>query len=344
MDDLPYTSFLEHVRKKKIPPVVLIHGEEDLLRDECVDAIVDALLDKAARSFNLDILDGARTEIRDVLSIAASYPMGTERRVVVVRDAENLLADRGAAERLDAYLQHPSESTCLILTAEKADGRQKFIKSLRETNAAVLVPRLYENQIPEWIAARIRAYGRTMEDDACRLLQAYVGSSLRVVDQEIRKLLLFVGDRKEIVLEDVAAVAGASRGYTIFDLQGAVGRRNLPEALRILARMLEMGEYPLLIVTMLARFFVSLWKVHELKRARASEQQIASELRMKPFFVKQTIRFAAEFTPAEIERALAALYEADLQLKSSAVDPRVGLDVLIYTITSTGAAVPVPQH
>lgn len=339
MPEFTYTEYRDRIRTRSFAPVILLYGEEDLLLDECIEDLISNSLDEAARSFDLDVVDGSRAEIRDVLTLVASYPMMSERRVVIVRDAEKLLSEQPALERFLDYLRRPVDTTVFLLTVGKLDRRLKLFKALQETADVVAFPRLYDNQVPDWIASRFEKAGRHAEDEACRLLQAYAGNGLRTVDQEIQKLLLFVGDRKEITVEDVGAAVGASRGYTVFDLQNAIGRRDLAEATRILKRMLEMGEYPSLIVSLLSRYFMTLWKVAELKQKRASDSQIASELRMKPFQLRQMLQCAGRFTPEEIERAFDVLYSTDLQLKTSAIDPHVGLDVLVYSLIKSPSPV-----
>ncbi len=73
--------------------VWVLHGEEEFLRSELLAAAPEIFVpDEATRSFNCDILYGAETSLDQVLTIARSYPMMAERRLVIVRDAERMAA------------------------------------------------------------------------------------------------------------------------------------------------------------------------------------------------------------------------------------------------------------
>ncbi|HLF20278.1 MAG TPA: DNA polymerase III subunit delta, partial [Bacteroidota bacterium] len=231
-----------------------------------------------------------------------------------------------------AYLQRPLETTCLILIAPKPDFRRKPFTDIKKHADVIECKPLYDNQIPAWILERVHRQGKDIDLEAGQLLQAYAGNSLRAIQNEIEKLFIFLGDRKSIRVEDVSQVVGATRGYTVFDLQNAIGKRDMKEAVRILERMLELGENHQLIIVMLTRFFHQLWKLGDLRSRRVSEYDIAAELKVPPFYVKQYLAFAANFTGEHIEAGFRALLEADVELKSSSRDPHIVLDLLLYSL------------
>jgi len=164
------------------------------------------------------------------------------------------------------------------------------------------------------------------------MLQAYVGNSLRSLDNEIEKLLIYIGDRNEIKGEDIAAVVGASKGYTVFDLQNCIGKKDTKEAMTVLARMMEAGESPQMIVVMLTRFFTILLRISELKQQHVAESQFAAELRISPYFLKQYLEFYSNFSLAHIEHAFHSLLAADTEMKSTMSDPRLVMDLLVYSL------------
>ena len=332
MPERSYTEFQSGLKGRKPVPVYLFHGEEDFFIEEGVASLIAGTVDPATKSFNLDVLYGSRTDAKSMLSIAASFPMMSERRVVVVKEFEKLVTNDSSKEVLAAYILRPLESTCLILIAPDADFRRKPYTDLKKHAEVVHCKPLYDNQIPSWILQRVRGQGKEIELDACQLLQAYGGSSLRALQSEIDKLFTFIADRKSISAEDVTQVVGATRGYTVFDLQNAVGRLDIKEATRILGRMLELGESPQLIIVMLTRFFNQLWRLSDFKEKRISEAVIATELKVHPFYAKQYIGFMDRFSTEHIENSFQALLAADTELKTTGRDPRIVMDLLIYSL------------
>ncbi|MBI5463322.1 MAG: hypothetical protein HY966_00030 [Ignavibacteriales bacterium] len=93
-----------------------------------------------------------------------------------------------------------------------------------------------------------------------------------------------------------------------------------------------MGESPQMIIAMLTRYFIQLVRAAELRRRRASEHEVASALRISPYFVKNIIEASGNFSSSHIDHCFAALRDADVELKSSGREPALVLDLLIYSL------------
>ena len=315
-----------------IAPLILLYGDEDFLVDECIHAILGHTVDEGTKAFNLDVVYGSKVDVKEVVALASAFPMMSERRVVIVKELEKLANSDPAKELLAAYIQKPLESTCLVFVSLQPDLRKRPFTDLKKHAVLVECKSLFDNQIPDWITQRIRQLGKTAEPDACRLLQAYVGNSLRGLQNEIDKLFIFVGEKKTISGEDVTAVVGASKGYTVFELQNAIGRRDLNGALTILQAMLQAGQSPQMVIVMLTRFLNQLWKLGELRAKNLSDAEIAREVGVHPYFFKQLVQFHKGFDAGQIECGYRALLEADSVLKSTSRDPSVVLDMMVYAM------------
>ncbi len=320
------------VEKKNFAPLYLFVGPEDFLIDEGVRLIVEHALEPSMRSFNLDVMYGSKSDVKDVVAHASAFPMLGKRRVVIVKEAEKLAVSDTDKEVLAAYLQRPLESTSLVFVAPEADMRKKPFTDLKKYGNLIECKPMFDSEVPGWIAGRIKEMGNEVSDDACRLLQAYVGNSLRVLHSEVEKLITFIGARREIKVEDVTAVAGATKGYTIFDFQDAIGAKDMRIAMRILEKMLQSSEQPTRIIIMLTRFFTQLWKLQELRLKRSPDSQIASVIGVPSYYVKKYIEFQSHFSPEQIERAFRALLEADTTLKTISRDPKLVMELLVYEL------------
>ncbi|MCX6133379.1 MAG: DNA polymerase III subunit delta [Ignavibacteriales bacterium] len=329
---MTYAEFLQSFKSDHFAPIYLFHGEEDLLIDEGIQLIVSKALDEGTKGFNLDVVYGSKAEAKDVVAHATSFPMMSAKRVVVVKEFEKLATTEIAKEIVSAYVNNPLESTVLVLVSIAPDFRKKPFTDLKKRAEVIECKPLYDNQVPAWIAERIKRQGREANAEACRLMQAYVGNSLRSLQNEIDKLFVFIGDRKKVNVEDIAAVVGATKGYTIFELQNAIGRKDAKESIRILERMLEAGQAPLMIIVMLTRFFTQLWKLSDMKARRMGEQEIAREIGVPPYYVKQYIEFRSNFDVDQIEQNFKALLEADTVMKSTSRDPHLVLDLLVLSL------------
>lgn len=327
---MTYAGLSSSLGRGEVAPVYLLYGEEDLLVEEGLDAILAAALPEAERTFNLEVVSGAESDGRGIVARVSSFPMVGERRVVVVRDADRLSAHD--CEVLAAYADRPSSAGCLILVGTKPDMRKKPFAAIRKSGAALECKRLYENQIPAWITAEVGKGGRRIEPEAAKLLPAYVGTSLREIRNEIEKLYVYIGGRREITAGDVSALVGMSREYTPFELQKAVGRKETARAMTILREFLGSGGGVPLVIATMTTYFLTLWKLQDLQRRGVAAADQASQAGVNPYFLREYHEALASQGPGACERALLLLAEADERSKSGGYDVRQVMDALIVRL------------
>lgn len=320
------------LRQGEISPLYLFYGEEDFLIGEAVRMVIETVLDEGARGFDLDTVRGAERDAIDVSSLVASYPMMGRRRVVVVHDVEKL----SNLEKLLPVAEQPVGSTCLVMSSARPDFRMKFFRAVRQNGTVLECKRLFENKIPEWVGARIRSLGKQPTAEACRLIPSYVGRSLRDIQNEIEKVVIYAGEKKSIDADDVNSVVGMSRQFNIFELQKAVGLRNLPRSMEIMERMLKSGESAVGMIVMLTRYFQKLWVLQEFVGKRIPESQLPAQMAMSPFALKEYLGAVKNYPAGAIRRSFAALLEADETLKSSLMNDRLTMTLLVLKLAGEG--------
>lgn len=296
-------------------PVYLFYGEEDFLAEQATDLIVGSSMSVEQQGFNLDVVYGSDADARDIVSHASSFPMMADRRVVVVRELDKL----ANKELLSSYLEEPLPTTCLVLHSAKPDFRKKPYATAKRVASVIKCEPIREYQIPGWITKRVKQQGCEIDPEAVKILAAYVGTSLREIQNELDKLYIFVGKRQAIVSDDIRAVVGVSKEYNIFELQNAVGGKNLARSTEILDRMMDLGESPILIIMMLTRYFTTLWKLHDLRRRGSTD--LASASGVNPYYLKDYVATLGHYSVAELERSFEILATADELLKSTSMGP-----------------------
>ncbi len=344
------------IKHGKFDPVYLLFGDEEFLIDEALARIVAVAVDENTRSFNYDVLHGSDINTADIIDRASAYPMMAERRVVVVREVDRTFALRGKPDEGSAfarYMRQPAATTLLVLTAATSDilGKGKSGAGLKapynmivEKGTGVHFKKIYDRELPSWTAARIRQRGKEITPDAVELFVGYTGASLRVLSNEIEKLFTFVEDRKRISVEDVRAVVGASKVYNVFELQKAVGAKNLELTIEIAGKMLAAGEPEQLILTMLTRYFNVLWRLVDLRARTKDQNEMARALSISSFFINEYLGALARYPMAHIRNAFEALLQADIILKSSRVEPGLVLQLMLISIVGGERMRGIPVH
>jgi DNA polymerase-3 subunit delta len=325
--ELTFDDLRSELAQRRFAPVYLFYGEEDFLAEQATDLIIDSVMSAEQQGFNLDVVYGSDADTRDILSHASSFPMMADRRVVVVRELDKL----ANKELLSSYLEHPSPSTCLVLHSGKPDFRRKPYVTAKRFATVIRCEPIREHQIASWIGKRVTQQGRKIDAEAVKILAAYVGTSLREIQNELDKLYIFVGEKQAIVSDDIRAVVGVSKEYNIFELQNAIGVKNLARSTEILSRMMDLGESPILIIILLTRYFTTLWKLHDLRRRGSTE--LASAIGVNPYYLKDYVAATGSYSVAELEHSFEVLATADEQMKSAPTDPsQVMQNLLIHLL------------
>jgi len=192
--------------------------------------------------------------------------------------------------------------------------------------------KVWESSFSSWVLKRFKEKGKEIGSDAVEFLVANTTPTLRDLNSEIDKINLFTGDRKTISYDDVANVAGCSRVHNVFELQKAIGKRLLTQSIDILQNMLAYDKQEMLILTILARFFVTLWKLLEANTPGNDNFKVAELTGISPFFVPDYKEYLSKYKYYEIERALKLITKTDEKLKSSSVSTLYMLEKMLIRI------------
>lgn len=327
--------FVASFKKKEFAPIYFFCGEESFLIDEVTDAVIEYAVDPSMKEFNFDLIHGNEIDGKKIVSLASSYPMMAERRVVIIKEFDRV----NGKEVLEAYAEKPSVSTVLILTASTADFRKKPYSSFKKLGFVHEASALRDYETTSWIELRVKKLKRSIEPAAVQLLYSYVGNSLRELTNEMEKLILTIGDKSMITVKDVEHVVGVSREFSSFELANKIAEKNIIKSIEIADRLISSGESPVGIIAVLTLHFIKLWKLQDGVRNGRSEAELAQIASTHPFYLKSYLAQAKNFKPQEIENVFVLLADADLAAKSSG-DPKLIMTKTIAEIISSTIAEP----
>ena len=265
------------------------------------------------------------------------------------------LTKRKSAEdhRLGALLdESPPEWSFLLLTAVQVDRRTRLYKRFEELGAVLFLGlerdrtgKVSRESLIDFVGQRIAQADKALDPQARETILARAGEDLRELRQEIEKLLLFVGERPTIRVEDVEAVVADHGEGWIFDLTRALGERNAATALSQLARLLAQGEPALKILGTIASETRRLLAARQLqtteltklwKRGMSYQQFQQTVLKQgspliarNPYADYMCFQRAERFSLGELRSHMEQLFAADYRLKSSGNQPRLVLERLI---------------
>lgn len=324
------------IEKGNIEPVYFLHGEERFFHGEIIGALSQALITPENREFNLETFDAANSSVRDWIGGARTFSFMGGTKLVAARNLHEAAIKDDEVQLLIDYISDPSPQTCLVMTADSADRKKKLFKALTAMQGAVecLPPR--EATLISWLKKRAQAQGYRLSSEAAKLLADRVGNKAGLLAGELDKALTYAGDCVEVSEKHVAETVGEIRMENVFALAEALKTKNAEEALRLLRNQLDHDEEPLKILGTIAWQFRLIWETKYYREKKLPPEKIAEKIGAKPFAVEKALKYAGNFSVAQLRAGFAGLWQADRELKTTGKDPRIALESLILKLCSDG--------
>lgn len=202
-------------------PICVVYGKNAYLRRRKLDKTVKRELAGSDPSGSLIRVEGERAEAAAVLDDVRTYSLLGERRVVIVDDADAFVSrNRQALER---YAADPADSGCLILSCTVFDARTRLFKAVKKIGELIDCKPLSGQALIQWlIDSAADVHGKKISPQAARCLFDHVGTEQERLDQELSKLVLYVGDRAAITPGDIEALVGRYREQAVFAVTDAI--------------------------------------------------------------------------------------------------------------------------
>jgi DNA polymerase-3 subunit delta len=301
------------IKRKIYLPVYLLHGEEPYFIDAITNLIEETVLTDTEKEFNQTVIYGRDTEPGTIIDMARRFPMMANYQVVIIKEAQDI----NKLEELQAYVEKPQPSTILVIAHKykKVDQRKGFAKSVDKVGVLFESSKIYDNQVPGWISEQVKAKGYTIKPEAAQLLSEYLGSDLGRISNETEKLIINLPAGSVIDGTIIERNIGISKDYNVFELQNALGLRDVKKANRIINYFAgNTKQNPtIVVVTVLFGFFMKLMIYHQLKDK--SKNVAASALGVSPFFIKDYAQAAENYSFQRLRAIIGLLREYDLRLK-----------------------------
>ncbi|MBL0128261.1 MAG: DNA polymerase III subunit delta [Flavobacteriales bacterium] len=316
-----YKKIMLDLRAGKFKPVYVLHGEEGFFIDRIAEEIEHLALQEEERDFNQSILYARDVDADTVKDTCLRFPMMAERQLVIVRELNAWRIDQ--VEKLEPYLAKPTPSTILVLCYKhkKIDGRKSILKTAQKGGAVVFTSdKVREDKLPETLIGFAKHFKRKLGAAEAQLLANHLGSDLAKTVKEVEKLCLVTEEGGAITSDVIQKFVGISKEYNVFELQNAIGTRNAAKAQRIAQHFANDPKDNPLVLTIgaLNTYFSKLAMVHDLPAG--NQQAMAAALKVNPFFVKDYVAQARNFTPVKLVEIQHHLRECDLRSKGMGGD------------------------
>ncbi len=329
-----FEEIMSDLRNRIYKPVYFLAGEEPYYIDQITDYIEDKVLPEAEKAFNQMILYADDTNIPSIIDIARRFPMMASHQVVIIREAQSLKK----IDDLAIYLDKPLTSTILVFCYKykSLDKRTRLFKVLENHGVYFESQRLRDYQIPAWIDRYLMKKGIRTDPSSSAMLTEYLGTDLHKIANELDKLIITLPAGKPVITTAIIEQnIGISKDYNNFELQKAVGDKNILKANMIIKYFSNNPkDNPItLTIASLFGFFSKLLIYHYLPDK--SKNNVAAVLKVNPFFVKDYESAASKYNASKTVQIISLLRTFDMKSKGfgdPGTEPGDLLRELVYRI------------
>jgi len=370
--------------KTKLPtePFCLVFGDEDFLVRDRASQVYEGWCAEAGGEDH-QIIDGTVRNAAEALEALAklneavqTLPFFGGAKVVWLRGAnflgdERTASSRDVTDRLNGLAKgwetFDWQGVRVLISCGKVDKRKAFFKSAKKIAAVEdlsIADKDRSSRAALIVRQRLAELGKKIAPHVADELILLAGSDLQQLHTEADKLAAYVGEREEVMRQDVHEIATRTRQAQGFALADALGERNLPKLLRVLDEelwvvKLDAKKSPIALLYGLitkVRTMIFLKEMLRLKwiRTGGGYQQFKSQLEavqddrlpderkfnpkaMHPYMLFNALGHARQYSEGELTRAMDILLRCNRQLVSSSTDDTLILQQALVQIVNKAA-------
>ena len=294
-------------------PIYLLHGEEGYLIDEAADFLEGHLMQEHEKAFDQQILYGMDVDARYVIEQLQLFPMIAPRRVVFVREAQQMTD----LKDMESFFQKPAPGSILVLChkGKAMDKRLKAYDAVKKNGFILAAERLKEKDIQPWLLKAAAALNIKLDAAAAETMIELIGEEVSLLHPELVKLAGTHAGGKPVTREDILDVVGMSREYNVFELQNALESGNVIKTLRIGASMADQKGYSLIpVIALLSGYYTRLYAIKSM--GAATDAAIGDVIGNKsPFLIGKGKEAARRYPLEVLEKSIAWLHVYDMKAK-----------------------------
>lgn len=329
-----YEDIISDLKNRIFKPVYFLAGEESYYIDLITEYIQEKVLPESEKAFNQIILYGDDTNIASIIDTARRFPMMSSHQVLIIKEAQSLKK----LDDLIIYLEKPLLSTILVFNYKykTIDKRTRLYKTLENNGIYFESARVRDYLIPAWIERYLMLKGIKTDPSAGAMLTEYLGTDLHKIVNELDKLIITLPAGKPFITTAlIEKNIGISKDYNNFELQKAIGEKNILKANIIIHYFANNPkDNPItLSIASLFGFFSKLLTFHYL--TDKSKNNVAAVLKVNPFFVKEYENSASKYDASKTMQIISFLRIYDLKSKGfgdPGTEPGDLLKELVYKI------------
>ena len=279
-------------------------------------------------------------ELSKIIEACETMPIFCEKKLVLVKNS-GMFKSRGGTkgkqkkkdELLD-YLQNVSSHVCLIFWEREIDKRLKLVDTIKKKGFVVEFPYQNQNELVRWVIKIVQSNDKEIDTKTASFLVEICEPGMNDILNELDKVLLFLGDRSKVTVDDIEKLCTKSIKSRIFDLTDAIAERNVDAALKLLNDMIILKEPLPKILFLIAKQLRQVLGMRLLHDEGLGMKEACAKLGVTPYVGSKIFKQANSFSPDRLKEAIQEALELDISIKTGKINDRTALELLICNLAA----------
>tara|TARA_Y100001970_G_scaffold88654_2_gene111871 strand:- start:11142 stop:12101 length:960 start_codon:yes stop_codon:yes gene_type:complete len=318
--------------------ISVFYGKNDFGIDVEINKIRLSIAPEEVRDVNSVHLNGDSMTKSDFLSSVFTVPFMSNKRVVIISNFITKLNSKkslNASEWVDLLekLDEVPPTTDLLFREADLDKNNYLFRKISESHDSRDFPLLRPYELKEWIKDRVAGMGMTIESEAVNLMVDFIGSDLRTIDSELKKLSLY-SEQGVITVDDIQIMVAYVKDQSIFKLVDFAIEGKNDEALKISQILLDYGSSPNMIVRMIQRQLRLLLIASDLRNRHVKVSEFSQRLSISGYPLQKTLEMEKRFDFSRLLKIYGLILKSDIRVRSGLMSDSSSLDLLIAEMSS----------
>jgi len=318
------------IKKRKFKSVYYFFGEDSYNLSFTLHTLEEAFQPLLLSEFDKETIYSEDRAITDILGLATSFPFSSERKLIIVKEAEKIKDKKP----LKDFAASPPEFTVLAFFHNGAitNLSSEPFKTLDANGFLFEAKELKGKNLIDWLIGLAEEKGKKLSEENAQVMIDIVGESRNMLEDQLEKICIFLNEKKEISLESIQQVSSELKQFNIFDLQNALGLKDKSKSITVAHNLLDNGAEPTFIITMLTRYFTGLAKISELQTKNTPVQEAARIVGTHHFYYPNYVKARKLFSDEKLVEVFRSLLKADVSVKTTTSDNKTIITLLIAEI------------
>lgn len=331
-DDRALARLKEDLAAGTPASLYIFYGEEGYLKRYYLNQL-KALCVGAFPEFNLTLLDSEQVTAQTLTDAVDSVPMGSERKLIVLRDYKLFQPAGEMKDLLPELLSSLPEYVCLVFDFEtvafKPDKRLNLWKIVEKYGQVVEFAQSPSSSLIPWIKRHFYELKKTISTPDCEYLMFLCGASMDNLLTEIEKIAAgTAGDT--VTRSDIEALGSRVLEATVFELTDSIIEGQYTRGLAILRDLFDMKQEPVAVLAAVTKQMQRLYGAKLAMAGGGSENSVAQLLGYRSTYpARRTMQSARRCKTQFLRWAQQACLDCDLAMKSNLPDAQRTLELLL---------------